>query len=78
MHRICLQWGSRHSRRCSHSLSLSRAVDGHVHADLLIQVSSAQSADSRVRQDRGPAAVELLIWVNSVRNVDDQDHNLRR
>lgn len=68
--------GSRHSRRCSHSLS--RAVDGHVHAELLIQVSSAQSADSRVRQDRGPAAVELLIRVNSVRNVDDQDHNLRR
>lgn len=27
---------------------------------------------------RGPAAVELLIRVNSVRNVDDQDHNLRR
>ena len=76
MHRICLQWDSRHSRRCSHSLS--RAVDGHVHAELLIQVSSAQSADSRVRQDRGPAAVELLIRVNSVRNVDDQDHNLRR
>ena len=40
--------------------------------------ASAQSADSRVRQDRGPAAVELLIRVNSVRNVDDQDHNLRR
>ena len=53
-------------------------ADGHVHAELLIQVNSAQSADSRVRQDRGPAAVELLIRVNSVRNVDDQDHNLRR
>ena len=49
-----------------------------MHAELLIQVNFAQSADSRVRQDRGPAAVELLIRVNSVRNVDDQDHNLRR
>lgn len=77
MHRICLRWDSSR-RRILLSLRCSHRMDGHVHAVQSIQENSAQSVDSRVRQDRGPAAAEQLIQESSALNVENQDHNLRR